>query len=157
MRGLNLFEEAHLVNAIPPIDGTGGKNSDVWTMKNARCANIILQVGVSAAAFTKIKLQACSNFAGDDAEDLPFRLYKEETAAGDTLTGQEAVTAAGYTPSANDNIMYGIFLDAAELPDGKPFARVATTNGSNSVIMSCLVILTGTGYRGSALGISAIA
>lgn len=67
------------------------------------------------------------------------------------------MSAAGYTPSANDNIMYGIFLDAAELPDDKPWMYVQATNGTNSVIMSCLVILTGAGYVGSATGRTVIA
>lgn len=152
MRGINIFEQAHLVNAIPPINGTGGKSTDVWHMKYHRWANIILQIGVSAAAATKILVFGCTDAAGTNPTAIPFTLYKEETALGDTLSAKEAVTAAGYTPSANDNIMYGILVDASELPDDKPYMYVQVTNGTNSVILSAVAILTGARYSGSATG-----
>lgn len=156
MRGTNLFEEAHIVNALPPVDGTGGKVSDRFKMSNHRAANIIFQVGVSAAAFTKLLVNASSDAAGTGSEAIPFRLYKEETSNGDTLSAYENVLAAGYTPSANNDIMYGIYIDAAELPDGKPWVDVQITNGANSVIVAGVVVLTGAGYFGSADGQSAI-
>lgn len=149
MRGINLFEQAHAVNVLPPVDVTGGKVGDIFNMKNHAWANIFLLVGVSAAAFTKIIVEACSAADGSGNEAIPFTLYKEETSAGDTFSLKESVLAAGYTPSANDNIMYGIFLDAAELPDDKPYVKVSVTNGSNSVIAACLAILTGERYTGA--------
>lgn len=158
MRGLNLFEEAHIVHALPAVSLSGGKLTDVWTMNNARAVNILFSVGVSAAAFTKILVYACDNFAGDNPVAIPFNLYKEETALGDTLAAKEVVTAAGYTPSANDNIFYGIYVDAQALASlDKPCMYVQATNGTNSVIAAVIAILTGVGYRGSATGQSAIA
>lgn len=157
MRALNIFEQAHVVNALPPVNITGGKTSDVISMKNFRGANILVSVGVSAAAFTKIIVEAVSNFNGDNPEAIPYRLYSEETAAGDTFSAVEAVAATGKTPSANDNIMYGINIDASELPDDKPYFQVKLTNGTNSVIASVMVVLTGPGYSGSGTGITAIA
>lgn len=157
MRGLNLFEQAHVVHALPAINATGGKITDIWNMKNHRMANILLGIGVSAAAATKILVYACDNAAGDNPVAIPFSLYKEETAGGDTFSAREAVTAAGYTPSANDNIMYGIVVDSTELPDDQPWMYVSLTNGTNSVIASCFVVLTGAGYVGSATGQTVLA
>ena len=158
MRAMNIFEQAHVVNGVPAINITGGKASDVVSLKDARGFNAIWSIGVSAAAATKILVYACDNFAGDNPVAIPFRLYKEETALGDTLDGGTEITAAGYTPSANDNIMYGIYVDAQALASlGKECIYTQVTNGTNSVIASCLIILTGIGYNGAGTGKSAIA
>lgn len=158
MRGFNIFEEGHVVQGLPAVDATGGKQTDIWSMKNFRTANILLGIGVSAAAATKILLYACDDFAGNNPVAIPFKLYKEETSLGDTFDAAVDVTAAGYTPSANDNIMYGIFVDSQALASvDKPCMYVSLTNASNSVIASCFVILTGPGYAGAGNGVTAIA
>lgn len=156
MRSLNIFEEAHVVNALPAIDATGGVSSDIFSMANHRGANIIVALGVSAAAATKILINACTDNTGAGREAIAYRAYREETAAGDSFSAVESVPAAGITPSANDGIMYGIFIDAAELPDDKPWVEVQITNGANSVLASVVVILTGAGYVGSATGRSVL-
>ena len=149
MRGENLFEQAHFVNLLPAVDLSGGKLTDVFHMKFHRWANIFIGIGVSAAAFTKIIVEACTDATGAGNEAIPYTLYKEETAAGDSFSAKEDVTAAGYTPSANNDIMYGIFVDSAQLPDDKPYVRVSLTNGANSVIASAVAILTGQRYTGA--------
>lgn len=157
MRAINIFEEAHTINALPPIDITGGKSSDIWTMKNARGANILVTIGVSAAAFTKILLFACDDFAGANPVALPFKIYKCETPLDDRFGYATDVTAAGYTPTANDNTMYGIYVDSQALASlGKECMYVQLTNGVNSVIASIDVTLTGIGYAGAGLTQSAI-
>lgn len=157
MRGFNIFEQAHVVNGFAPVNGTGGKTSDVWSMKNHRAANILFKVGVSADAFTKLLVFACDDFASANPVAIPFKLYKEETALGDTFDAGVDVTAAGYTPSANDNIMYGIYVDAQALASlDKSCMYVQATNGTNSVLMDCTVILTG-GSGGAGTGETAIA
>lgn len=157
-RADNIFEEEHVVNALPAINITGGKSSDIWSMKNFRAANIIIDIGVSGAAFTKILLFACDDFAGANPVALPFKLYKCEVAGDDRFGAGVDVTAAGYTPSANDNIMYGIYIDAQALASlGKSCLYVQLTNGTNSVLASIKAILSGAGYMGSNNGITAIA
>lgn len=141
-------QEGHFVNALPPVDITGGVATDVWSMESHAHASILVAVGVSAAAFTKIIVQACDDFVPTNTTDIPYTLYAEETAAGDTLGAAEAVAATGRTPSANDNIMYVIEIDADELPAGKPNLRVSLTNGTNSVIASVTVVLSGSRYAG---------
>lgn len=150
MRGIALAEVGHIVNVIPPVDISVGKAGDVFTMKNHSHATIIIQIGVSAAAFTKILVNECTSFAAAGATAIAFNVYKEETAAGDTLGARTAVTASGLTPSANDNIMYVIELDAAELSDGSNFVQLQLTNTTNSVIASAVAILTGARYGGEA-------
>lgn len=143
MKGFVLAEEGHVVQAIAPVDITGGKTGQAFSMKKYQHASIIVLVGVSAAAFTKIIVNQCTDAAGDGATAIPFYIYKAETAAGDVLGARTAVAAAGYTPSANDGIFYVIELDAAELADGSPYVQVQLTNGVNSVIGACIAILSG--------------
>lgn len=148
MSGFNIAEMGHVVNILPPVDITGGVTGDVFSMANYSHATIIVQVGVSAAAFTKIILNECTDFAAAGATAIPFSVYKEETALGDTLGARTAVLAAGLTPSANDNIFYVIELDAAELSDGYNFVQLSLTNGVNSVIASAVAILSGARFGG---------
>lgn len=145
-KGFYVAQQGHIINALPPIDISSGKFSDVWSMAKHQHCTIIVQVGVSAAAFTKIIVQACDDFVPTATTDIAYTLFSEETAAGDTLAAKEAVAAAGKTPSANDNIMYVIEVDASELPDGKPNLRVSLTNGVNSVIASVVAILSGSRF-----------
>lgn len=145
MRAVNIFEQAKIVNGVPPINATGGKASDVVSLKNWRGFNAVWALGISGAAPTSIRVFACDNFAGDNPVAIPFRLYKEETSLGDTFDAGVNVAAAGYiTVSANDNIMYGIYVDAQALASlGKECIYTSLVNGTNSVIASCTVILTG--------------
>lgn len=146
MKGITIAEQGHIVNALPPIDISGGATADVFSMENYGHATIIVQVGVSAAAFTKILVNECTSFAGANATAIAFNYYSETTAAGDTLSTRTAATTAGVTPSANNNIFYVIELDASELSDGYNFVQVQLTNGTNSVIGSVVAILSGSRY-----------
>ena len=148
MKGLNLAEQGHVVNILPPQDISGGVTADVFKLENYSHATIILTVGASAAAFTKILVNEATAFDGSDATAIPFALYSEEADAGDTLGAREAVAAAGKTPSANDNITYVIEVDAAELSEGSPFIQLELTNGANSVIAAAVAILSGSRYAG---------
>ena len=149
MQGFNVAEMGHVVNVIPPVDITGGKKGDIFSMENYAHATIIIQIGVSAAAATKILVNECTDFSGSDRTAIAHAIYKEETAAGDTLGARVAAAAAGETPSDNDTIFYVIELDARELSDGSQFVEVEITNASaNSVIASAVAILSGSRYGG---------
>ncbi len=146
MRGIALAEAGHIVNVIPPIDITGGKTGDVFHVKDHAHVTIVVQIGVSTAAFTKILLNSCDDAAAAGAAAMAFFVYKEETALGDTLGARTAVTSAGVTPSANDNIMYILEVDAAELPQGQEYLQLSLTNTPIAVLASALAILTGPRY-----------
>jgi hypothetical protein len=159
-QGFNVAEQGHVVNILPPIDITGGVLSDRFTMENHSHATIVIQIGVSAAAATAIIVNECAAFTEPSPATknaIAHSIYKEETAAGDTLGARTAVLAAGTTPSANDTIMYVIELDARELADGFPIVELEITNASaNSVLCSAVAILSGSRY-GNTLSATAIA
>lgn len=153
MKGMVLSEQGHIVNILPPVDITGGKTCQAFSMKDYQHVCLLVQVGVSAAAWTKIIVSYGSATAAIGATvagavAIPFAIYKQETAGAnnDVLGARTAVTSAGYTPSANDGIFYTIEIDANELADGFPYVQLSFTNGSNSVIASAVAILTGARY-----------
>jgi len=148
MKGYVIAEQGHVVNILAPVDITGGKTAQAFSMKKNGHASILVQIGVSAAAFTKIILNQCTAADGSNPVAIPFSIYKQETAGADkdVLGVRTAVTAAGYTPSANDGIFYVIELEASELADGSPYVQLQLTNGSNSVIASAVAVLTGSRF-----------
>ena len=148
MQGFNIAEMGHIVNILPPIDISGGVDADVFSMENYAHATIIIQVGVSASAFTKIIVEECTAIDGTGATGIAHAIYKEETALGDTLGARTAVLAAGTTPDAADGIFYVIEIDARELSTDSPFIQLSLTNGVNSVIASAVAILSGSRYGG---------
>lgn len=145
-------ENLHFVNLVPAVDITGGVTGDRFHMRHHKKAIIVISGGVSAAAWTKIILRSCSAATAGTATDIPFTLYAEETALGDTLGARTAVAATGHTPSANNGILYIIELDADELLDGHDWVELALTNGANSVIASAIAILSGSRYSGDQSG-----
>lgn len=145
-QGIVISEAAHVVMPIAPIDITGGKTSARFSMAKYGHASIIVAIGVSAAAFTKIELYECTLASGGSATAIAYSAYKQETAAGDVLGAKVAVASTGITPSANDTIFYVIELDARQLTDGSNWVEVRLTNGSNSVIAAVIAILSGARY-----------
>lgn len=147
MRRFYAAQEGHIVNVLPPIDITGGATGDRFKMTNYSHATIIVQIGVSAAAPTKIIVKECTAATSGTATAIAFDYYAEETAAGDTLGAKQTAAATGITPSANNTIFYVIELDARDLSDGYPWVEVSITNASgNSVIASIVAILSGARY-----------
>jgi hypothetical protein len=162
MNGFNVSEAGHVVEILPPVDITGGKVCQAFSMAMYRHASILISVGVSAAAFTKIILSIGTATAAigtpvAGATAIPFTLYRKETAGAnnDVLDGGTAVLAAGYTPSANAGIFYVIEIDDAELEasgvllGADPYLQLSLTNGVNSVIASAVAVLSGARYAGA--------
>ena len=154
-KGIYVAQDAHVVNILPPVDVTGGKTGQAFSMKNHGHASILLQFGVSAAAVTGVTLQAGSATAAEGANvagatAIPFDLFKQETAGADqdVLGARTAVAAAGFAPSANDGIFYVLEVDADTLPDGLDYVQLKIANGTNSVIASAVAVLSGARYAG---------
>ncbi len=144
-KGNVLAEEGHFVNATPAIDINGGtSDSDVWSMaKHAHCT-ICVTRGVAAAS--TLTVLECDNFTPSNSTAIAFNYYAETTDGGDTLGARTAATSAGISLSANDNTMYIIEIDAAELSAGRPNLRVHSTDPSAATVFSVLVYLSGSRY-----------
>ena len=148
-------QAGHVVNVLAPVDITGGKTGVPFGLKKHSHASIILQIGVSAAAPGKVQVNACDDNTGANSVAIDFDVFKAETGDGnagaDVLsTRTPCVAANGFVPSAGDGIFYVIELDAAQLPQGKPFVQLSLTNAANSVIASAVAVLSGSRYGSEA-------
>jgi hypothetical protein len=138
-------QAGHVVNILAPVDITGGKTAQAFSMKNYAHATILLLIGVAAAAFTKILVNKCTDAAGDGATAIPFNLYTQESpgVSHDVLSARTPVTAAGYTPANASGIFYVIEIDAKELDQTHSYVQLQLTNGVNSVIAGAAAVLSG--------------
>jgi len=152
MKGFYTAQQGHVASVIAPVDFTGGKTGRYMSLKDYEHITFILSIGVSAAAPTKILVNAAQDKNGSNATAIAFNLFAAETTTVDQLGARQAVAAAGFTPSAVDDIFYVIELDAddvlAAVGEGFPYVTVQVTNGVNSVIASCVAILSGARYAG---------
>ena len=65
-KGFVIAEEAHVVQALAPVDINGGVNSDVWSMENHAHATILVALGVTGGA-TTVTVEECAR----DLQDGP--------------------------------------------------------------------------------------
>jgi len=142
----NASESGHVVNILPPQDIDGGANSDVFSMKRYAHASIIIAAGSMAAAST-VTVEECDDFVPTNSTAIAFSYYKEETSGGDTLSTKQSATAAGFAMTTNNNTMYTIELDAAQLSDGYPCVRVVFSDPSGSDTVSAVAVLSGGRYQ----------
>jgi hypothetical protein len=147
MKGITIAEEAHVINALPPISLAASPASDYWSMANYSHASIIITLG-AAVQVEQILVYQSEDNAGTGEDAIAFKYYSETTAAGDVLDRQADATAAGFaTASAGTaNTMHVIEVDASELAEGHPFMRVQVTGAGGAQLGAVIVILSGSRY-----------
>lgn len=145
----NIAEEMHVVNILPPQSITDAVVSGVFSMKNHQHATIIVTAGSTNANAGNITIEECDNFTPTNDTAIGFTYYKEETDAGDTLSEKQTATTAGIDVSGNDNIMYVIEIDAAELTDGYPNLILKWSAPGGATLVSAVAVLSGARYSGS--------
>ncbi len=147
MKGFNIPEGAHVINALPPISLAASPKSDTWSMKGYAHADIIIQLG-AAVQVEQITLLECIDTAATDDNALPFKYYSEVTANGDVLERQTDALAAGFaTASAGTaNTMHIISVDASEMTEGYDYLAVQITGAGGAQLGSVVAILTGSRY-----------
>jgi hypothetical protein len=146
MKGFVIPEQGHIVNILPPIDVTGGVNSDVFSMRHAGHVDIIISMGVQALAST-ITVEECDNFTPSNHTAIAFDYYYEDTSNGDTLSDRTAATSAGISSTTDNNIFKVISIDASQLTDGYPCLRVCFSDPGGSAIISAVAVLSGQRYQ----------
>lgn len=149
MKGINLAEQCHIVNILPPQDVDTGKSSAVFSLKNYQHATIIVQCGATNADAGNITIEECDDFTPTNDTAIGFTYYEETTAGGDTLSAKKTATTAGIDVSANDNTTYVIEIDASELSDGYPNLILKWSDPGGATFGSAVAILSGARYAGS--------
>ena len=148
MGRFNIAEECHIVNILPPLDiDAAAQVSDYFSTKNAGSVQIILQLGVTGATAV-LTIEESDDAAGSSTTAIAFNVYKEETAAGDTLGARTAVTSSGMTTSANDGIFYIVDIDPRDLTDGYPYLVAKLTDPGAATFGSAVAILGDLRYKG---------
>lgn len=149
MKGINLAEQCHIVNILPPQSIAGAVAADIFSMENYAHATIIVTAGATNADAGNITLEECDDFTPTTDTAIDFYYYAEETAAGDTLGARtKAVAATGIDVSANDNITYIIEVDASQLTDGYPCLELKWSAPGGATLVSAVAVLTGARYAG---------
>lgn len=152
MKGFVVAQQAHAASILAPVDITGGKTGRYVSLAQYGHITFFIPIGVSAAAFTKIIVNGATDKNGTNATAIAFDLYAAETTTVDLLGARQRIAAAGFTPSAVDDIFYVIELDAsdvvAQLGETFKYVTVQLTNGANSVIAAVFAMLSGARYAG---------
>jgi hypothetical protein len=146
MSRMVIAEEAHVVNILPAQSISGATNSDVFSMKDASHATIIVTAGSTNADAGNITIEECDNFTPSNYTAIYFNYAAETTAAGDTLGA--LTNANSIDVSANDNIMYVIEIDAENLTEGYNNLRLCWSAPGGATVVSAVAILTGLSYAG---------
>lgn len=145
-KGIYVAQECHVVNLIPPASYSATKTSGVFNMKGWRHATIILQQGVAGTPPT-VTLDSSDNGSPENTTAIPFNLHKCETAYnasnGDVLGARNAVSNAGFSPVATNNILYVIELDAETLPAGQDYVKLIATSPTGCSLSAVVVLSAG--------------
>lgn len=154
MKGTVIAQQMHPISILAPVDITGGKTGRWASLALYEHITFFIPVGVSAAAWTKILVNGATDKNGTNSTAIAFDLYTAETTTVDLLASRQRIAAAGYTPSAVDDIFYVIEVDAsdvvAQLGEAYKYVTVQLTNGANSVIAAVFAVLSGSRYPGDA-------
>ena len=147
MSRMVLAEQGHIIPIIYPQGSAAATlDSDIFSMKNASHATIILTIGAQAGAFKAIVYEADGFDDGDTA--IAAAIYKEETTNSDTLGARTALAAAGVATAATNNIFYVIEVDAEDLTEGYTNLQLKLSDLDNTTYVSAVAILTGYGVQG---------
>lgn len=146
MKGINMAEQCHVINILPPQDVSGAVSSDVFSMENYAHCTIIVQAGSTNADAGNITIEECDDFTPTTDTAIVFDYYAETTAAGDTLGAKTTATVAGIDVSANDNITYVIEIDASQLTAGYPCLELKWSACGGATYGSAVAILSGSRY-----------
>lgn len=150
MKGINIAEQLHVVNILPPQDVDTGKTSDVFSLANHAHATIIVTCGSTHADAGNITIEECDDFTPTNDTAIPFTYYEETTAGGDTLSAKKTAAAdTGIDVSANDNTIYVIEIDASQLSAGYPNLVLKWSDPGGATYGSAVAILSGSRYAGS--------
>lgn len=143
MKGINIAEDCHVVNLLPPHDANTVATPEVFSMEGYSHVTIIVQAGVTGAT-TTFTVEGCSDFSATASTAIAFNYYAEQTANGDTLSAKTAATTSGFATGTNDNIMFVIEVDAAELlTTGYNKMRLVASDPGATTYLSAVAILSG--------------
>lgn len=151
---VGIFSQTHFINvglAAAADSLTGTKSTDIVNTEHFSRVTFILMRAVGTTGTSTLTVEACSTNSGTGAEAVA---YKSRTGAetGAALGALTDRAAAGYATVAGSNQIDVIEVDAAVLPDGKPFVRLTMVEVvDDPVLAGVLTILSGAAYEQAVL------
>lgn len=149
-----LVENAKIVTGLVPKDITGAaQTGDYVSLKNYGHATIIIKTGAVAngADAMAITLKQATAVAGTGEKALAFSKYWVSDASGDTFTQTTATSNTFNITGTDDNKIYVLEVDSADLDAANDFDCVRVDVGSpgaNAVLLDCTYILTQPRFAG---------
>ena len=138
----NLIGQFHIVPMIPPADiTTSATNTDVIHLAKYGHATILIMTGTNTKGCT-LTVEKCDNTTPSTHPAIAFNYRKMSTS--DTWGALTAEDSAGLTiADADDNCVFAIEIDSAELSAAYPYVRAclsAPASGNNYI--AALAILS---------------
>lgn len=149
-----LLENVKVVGCLAPVDSNGAaKNGQAVGVGKYQRVTLLVYIGNLAGDIT-LTIEECATAAGGSNVARAFNYYKAATgaAAKSVLDGaRTAATSAGITiaNATDDNKIIAIDVDGAELTDGKPYVRVATSDPSAAGLLAFVALLSDARYKGT--------
>lgn len=88
-----------------------------------------------------VTVLAATDASGTGATAVEFRYRKKTTAASAVWGAVTAATTSGFTTTANEDTIYEIELDCAQLAEGSNFVALKLTEGVNDPVTGCVIAL----------------
>jgi len=118
---------------------TGDPTTDWFDMRIYRRIVFAYIKGVGATGTATLTVSGASTNTGTGTEDIAYKYRNHANAAAPgALT---SVAATGYTVVAGSSETTLVEVDAADLPDGKPWCSMTLTEVVDSPVLGCVVVL----------------
>lgn len=149
MDNIGLFvENFQIIPVLAPAPDlfASSQNSAPISMKLLEKLVFIMNIksGGTNTGTGKVQVMACSSFSSSNPVAVPF--YYSRKTPGLTndsmvLAPALAVAATGFTTVANENTTYVFEVNQRDLPDGKPYVYVDTTQVVNDAVLGSIVAI----------------
>jgi hypothetical protein len=144
---MRILDTHGVVSLFEPLDTQNGIDSDSFHI--GRCAHADLLIQFGAVTGDSVLTVYCGATAGTKTTAVPFRYrlssgdYK--AASADLFTSSDTTDADGaltLTAATYDHRVLAIMLDAAEIPDSKPWITVEIDATASVLLMSGFALLS---------------
>lgn len=154
---MDILETIKFVKGLAPAADRWNTDptTDIVNTKDYRKVVFLVHQSGGTTGKATLTVEACSDVSATGAVAVPFLYSVGGTGAGtdgDATGAVTEATAAGFDTTANADKLYLIQVEAAALPDGKPFVRLKCTEAANDPVTGAVEILLFEGrYIGAAL------
>jgi len=143
MKGL-FVENVVTVNGLSPAADlyNGNPATDVVNLKEHGKAVFMLAqktAGTNTGTAT-VTVVAASSVAPSNTAAIVFKYKKKTTGASSVWGDLTAATTSGFVTTANEDTVYAIEVDAADLPDSKPYVYLKLTETVNDPVTGAVLI-----------------